>query len=381
MNRLLELITYGQSYWLDNLTRGMITRGELQHRVAEQGLRGVTSNPAIFHKAITDGDDYDTQIKQLVSAGVELQELYEQLVVTDVQNACDILRPVYDASDGLDGYVSLEVSPYLAHDTTGTIQEVRRLYHAVSRPNVFIKIPGTPEGVPAIEEMLYEGININITLLFAIADYEAVAHAYIRALERRVAEDKPVHTVASVASFFLSRIDVLVDQRLEHVMQSSEHAEAQPRAQALLGKVAIANAKLAYQSFQRIFSGERWQTLADQGARVQRPLWASTSTKNPRYRDVRYVEPLIGYSTVSTMPDETIEAFADHGVIVANSIEADVEEAREVLRQLSEIGIDLNRVTQQLQHEGVQKFIDPFDALMQALEEDRQAVLAETPQG
>jgi transaldolase len=381
MHQLLELITHGQSYWLDNLTRGMMTRGELQHRVTEQGLRGITSNPAIFHKAITDSDDYDAQIKRLVSAGVELQELYEQLVVTDVQHACDILRPVYDASDGLDGYVSLEVSPYLAHDTSGTMEEARRLYHAVGRPNVFIKIPGTPEGVPAIEEMLVEGININITLLFAITDYEAVAQAYIRALERRVAEDKPVHMVASVASFFLSRIDVLVDQLLEQIIQSSEDAETRAHAEDLLGKVAIANAKLAYQSFQRIFSGERWQTLADQGARVQRPLWASTSTKNPRYRDVRYVEPLIGYSTVSTMPDETIEAFADHGVIVANSIEADVEEAREVLRQLSEIGIDLNRVTQQLQHEGVQKFIDPFDALMQALEEDRQAVLAETPQG
>lgn len=243
MHRLLELITYGQSYWLDNLTRGMMARDELQHRVTEQGLRGITSNPAIFHKAMTDSDDYDAQIKQLVSAGVDLQELYEQLVVTDVQNACDILRPVYEASDGLDGYVSLEVSPYLAHDTSGTMEEARRLYHAVGRPNVFIKIPGTPEGVPAIEEMLVEGININVTLLFAIADYEAVAHAYIRALERRVAEDKPVHTIASVASFFLSRIDVLVDQLLEQTIQSSEDAETRAHVQDLLGKVAIADRK------------------------------------------------------------------------------------------------------------------------------------------
>ena len=373
MNPLLQLITYGQSYWLDNLTRGMIKHGELQHRVAKQGLRGVTSNPAIFHKAITGSDDYDAHIQQLVSEGCELHEIYERLVVTDVQDACTILRSVYDASEGTDGFVSLEVSPHLAHDTVATMQEVRRLYHAVDRPNVMIKIPGTPAGLPAIEEMLYEGININITLLFAIKDYEAVAHAYIRALQRHLDEGKPLHTLASVASFFLSRIDVLVDKLLEQHVRSAHTSGEMP--QQLMGRAAIANAKLAYQSFQRIFSGPTWQELEAKGARVQRPLWASTSTKNPRYSDVCYVEPLIGPHTVNTMPDETIDAFVDHGVLVENAIVTELDEAHQVMRQLAEIGIDFDAVTEQLQHEGMQKFIEPFDALMQALKDKKQQAL------
>ena len=321
MNALLQLMTCGQSYWLDNLTRRKIASGELKKRVMAQGLRGITSNPAIFDKAISGGDEYDAQIQQLVRAGCEIHEIYERLVITDIQDACDILRPVYDASDGEDGFVSLEVSPYLAHDTEGTKVEARRLWNAVARPNVCIKIPGTPAGVPAIEEMLYEGININITLLFAITDYEAVAQAYIRALERRVAAGQAVKYVASVASFFLSRIDVLVDQLLGHRIQPGVPPGEAPRPEQLLGQAAIANAKLAYQSFKRIFSGERWRVLEEKGARRQRPLWASTSTKDPLYDDVRYVEPLIGPHTVNTMPDETIEAFADHGVIRENSVE------------------------------------------------------------
>jgi transaldolase len=252
----------------------MIKSGELKTRVAEYGLRGVISNPAIFHKAIAGSDDYDAQIQQLVNEGLAIHEIYEQLTVTDIQAACDILRSVYEATDGMDGYVSFEVSPYLAHDTEGTMQEVRRLWHAVNRPNLFIKIPGTSAGVPAIEEMLYKGININITLLFSVRAYEAVAHAYIRAMERRVAESQPVDHVASVASFFLSRIDVLVDQLLGHRIQpAAPHGET-PRPEPLIGKVAIANAKLAYQSFKRIFSGPRWEALAAHGAHVQRPLWA-----------------------------------------------------------------------------------------------------------
>lgn len=377
MNPLLQLITYGQSYWLDNLTRGMLTSGALQQRVTEQGLRGVTSNPAIFHKAIAGSRDYDAQMRQLVTNGCDLSDIYEQLVVTDVQHACDILRPVYETSAGVDGFVSLEVSPHLAHDTAGTIAEAQHLFHAVDRPNVLIKIPGTAAGVPAIEAMLSEGVNINITLLFAIEDYEAVAQAYLSALERRVAEGKPVHTIASVASFFLSRIDVLVDQLLTQRAQSGTASTDAPHPEQLLGKVAVANAKLAYQSFKRLFSGARWQALERQGARVQRPLWASTSTKNPHYSDVCYIEPLIGPDTVTTMPDETIEAFADHGVIVANAIEADGEGARQVLRDLERLGIDLDAVTQQLQREGVQKFIEPFDQLLQALEARRQEILQE----
>jgi transaldolase len=294
-----------------------------------------------------------------------------------VQHACDILRPVYETSAGVDGFVSLEVSPHLAHDTAGTIAEAQHLFHAVDRPNVLIKIPGTAAGVPAIEAMLSEGVNINITLLFAIEDYEAVAQAYLSALERRVAAGKPVHTIASVASFFLSRIDVLVDQLLTQRAQADTAPTDAPHPEQLLGKVAVANAKLAYQSFKRLFSGARWQALERQGARVQRPLWASTSTKNPHYSDVCYIEPLIGPDTVTTMPDETIEAFADHGVIVANAIEADVEGARQVLRDLERLGIDLDAVTQQLQREGVQKFIEPFDQLLQALEARRQEILQE----
>lgn len=378
VNPLLQLITCGQSYWLDNLTRDMLTNGELHRRVTEHGLRGVTSNPATFHKAIVGSAAYDTQIKQLVGEGRETAAMYERLVVTDVQDACDILRPVYDASAGVDGFVSLEVSPYLAHDTLGTMQEARRLFNAVDRPNVFIKIPGTPAGIPAIEEMLYEGIPINVTLLFALKDYENVAQAYIRALERRLAGDKPVNNVASVASFFLSRIDVLVDQLLAHRLRPGHPNEHVAHCEQLLGRVALANAKLAYQGFKRLFGSERWHTLEAAGARVQRPLWASTSTKNPQYHDTRYVEPLIGPYTVNTMPDETIVAFADHGKVVANTIEEDVEEAHRILRDLEGVGIDFHCVTWQLQNEGVQKFIEPYDTLMQALTDKRQAMLSET---
>jgi len=377
MNPLLQLITCGQSYWLDNLTRDMLTNGELHQRVADQGLRGITSNPATFHKAIVGSREYDRQIRRLVDEGKEVTEIYEQLVVTDVKNACDMLRPVYEASDGVDGFVSLEVSPYLAHDTVGTMQEARRLFHAVDRANVFIKIPGTPAGIPAIEEMLYEGIPINITLLFAIQDYEAVAQAYIQALERRLAEGKSVNNVASVASFFLSRIDVLVDQLLGHRLRPSTTSANAPRPEQLLGKVAVANAKLAYQSFKGLFGSKQWHALVAQGAQVQRPLWASTSTKNPLYRDTCYVEPLIAPHTVTTMPAETIAAFADHGRVTANAIEADLEEAHDILRDLERVGIDFHCVTWQLQNEGIQKFIDPYDALIQALAAKSQEFLGE----
>jgi transaldolase len=375
MNPLLQLLQCGQSYWLDNLTRGKIVGGELQQRVRAQGLRGVTSNPAIVHKAIAGSRDYDAQIEQLVRDGCAIHDIYEQLIVADVQQACAILRPVYEATDGADGFVSLEVSPHLAYDTAATVQEVRRLWQAVDRPNLMVKIPGTPAGLPAIEQMLYEGHNINITLLFAVADYEAVTHAYIRALQRRVHDGQPVHHVASVASFFLSRIDVLVDQLLSQRIRPGAASDRTPRAEHLFGQVAIANAKLAYQSFKRIFSGEAWRALAAHGARVQRPLWASTSAKDPLYDDVRYVEPLIGPSTVNTLPEETIAAFADHGVVEANTVKADLERAQQTMRHLAAIGIRLDYVTWQLQHEGVQKFSEPFDRLMQTLAEKRQALL------
>lgn len=362
---LLQLLDHGQSYWLDNLTRGMIESGALEERVRQEGLRGVTSNPSIFQKAITGGSEYDEQIAGLMDRRLPVSEIYERLVVDDIRDACDVLRPVYDDSGGTDGFVSLEVSPYLAHDTGGSVEEALRLYGAVDRPNVFIKIPGTDAGVPAIEELLYRGVNVNITLLFSIDAYEAVARAYLRAMERRHEEGKSVEDVASVASFFLSRIDVLVDSVLGHRIQSGAAGD---EVSALMGRAGIANAKLAYRRFRELFSGERWQKLEDAGAHVQRMLWASTSTKDPLYSDIRYVEPLIGPHTVNTLPERTIRAFDDHGT-VATTVEDGVDEARRVMERLSEVGIDFEHITEQLLHEGVRKFIDPYDSLMATLAE------------
>ncbi|MEW6616535.1 MAG: bifunctional transaldolase/phosoglucose isomerase [Thermodesulfobacteriota bacterium] len=375
MNPLLQLIECGQSYWLDNLTRRMIRSGELKRQVDECGLRGVTSNPSIFNNAISGSNDYDDQIRELVDKGLQIHEIYEQLVVTDIREACDVLMPVYDESDGIDGFISLEVSPYLAHDTEGTKSEGRHLFKTVDRPNLLIKVPGTPAGLPAIEEMLYEGININVTLLFSIQSYETVAEAYIKALGRRLAEGKPVKTITSVASFFLSRIDVLTDQLLGHRIRSGVGTGKGVRPDALLGKFAIANAKLAYQSFKKIFNGNKWKRLEEKGARVQRLLWASTSTKNPLYNDTYYVSPLIGPHTVNTMPDETIDAFVDHGIIVENSVQMEVNESQNVLKNLRKAGLNPDFITQHLLDEGVQKFIDPFDKLMTTLAEKRQQFL------
>ncbi len=373
MNALQQLNKYGQSYWLDNLTRDMIRNGELKARIASQNLRGVTSNPAIFHKAITGSATNDEQIDQLASAGASTEDIYEALVVKDVQDACDVLRPVYDTSDATDGFVSLEVSPLLAYDTAATMEETRRLWRSVDRPNLCIKIPGTPACVPAIEEMIYEGVNINVTLLFSVADYDAVAKAYMAGLERRAAEGKPLGQVASVASFFLSRVDVLVDQLLAHRIRPEGSVGYDARPAELLGKTAIASAKLAYQHFKTLVSSARWTALAGQGAQVQRLLWASTSTKNPAFSDVYYVEPLIGPHTVNTMPDETSDAFADHGTLAENTIEDGVEAARQDLDTLAAVGIDLEKATWQLQHEGVQKFIDPYQVLLGALAQKRRA--------
>ncbi len=376
MNTLTELINYGQSYWLDNLTRGKIRGGEIKKRVVREGLRGITSNPSIFNKAITSGNDYDAQIRQLVNQKKGVHEIYEELTVKDVQDACDILRPVFDNSEGVDGFVSIEVSPYLARDTDGTKVEARRLFKKVNRPNCFIKIPGTPEGVPAIEEMLYEGINVNITLLFSIQSYEAVAHAYIKALERRAAEGKSIKEVRSVASFFLSRIDVLADQLIGHLVIPGKNGDNLIKPERLFGKAAVANAKIAYQSFKRIFSGEKWEMLSGLGAKVQRPLWASTSTKDPLYNDVKYVETLIGRDTVNTLPDETIEAFADHGKLEENTVEKNLNEAYKTIDDLKKVGIDIDFVTQQLLNEAIQKFIEPYDNLMKSLSKKRDDILS-----
>ncbi|MEZ4764228.1 MAG: transaldolase [Calditrichia bacterium] len=348
----------------------MIRNGELRRRVEKEGLRGITSNPAIFNNAISNSNAYDEQIHELFAAGKSVEEIYEVLAVQDVQDACDLMRPVFDESDGLDGFVSLEVSPHLANDTEGTIAEGHRLYQAVNRPNLMIKVPGTEAGVPAIEQLLFDGVNVNVTLLFAIDSYNAVAKAYLRALKRRFDAGKPVNKIRSVASFFLSRIDVLVDKQLETIVNSAENAKKSHKAQQLMGKVAIASAKLAYQDFKKIFSGSDWLELVEKGAAVQRPLWASTSTKNPEYRDVMYVEPLIGPDTVNTLPEQTIEAFADHGELVANTIEDGITEARQALEDLAEVGIDLEKVTDQLVEEGIQKFVDPFVTLLNSIREE-----------
>ena len=373
MNPLLELLEHGQSYWLDNLTREMLRNGELERRVREEGLRGVTSNPAIFSKAISGGGGYDEQIEKLAREGRGLEETFERIAVDDIRDACDVLRPVHEESDGRDGFVSLEVSPHLAHDTRGSVEEARRLFRAVDRPNLLIKIPGTPAGVPAIEELLYEGVNVNVTLLFSVDAYEEVARAYLRALERRREEGASLDDVASVASFFLSRIDVLLDRILGHRILPGRSVDG-AAPEELLGEAAVANAKLAYRRFLELFSGERWETLSSAGARPQRMLWASTSTKNPLYRDVRYVEPLVGEHTVNTLPERTIDAFADHGR-VAETVQEELEEARRTMEALEEVGVDFDHVTAQLLHEGVEKFIDPYDRLMATLAERRRELV------
>lgn len=366
MNRLVELLKYGQSYWLDNLTRGKIDSGELKKRVTEQGLRGITSNPSIFFKAFTEGTEYDQAIQKLAREGKSVREVYDTLTVRDVQDACDILRPVFDESGGTDGFVSLEVSPYLARDTEGTKAEARRLYGAVDRPNCYIKIPGTQEGIPAIEEMLYEGVNINVTLLFSIERYAEVAQAYVRAVTRRVAEGKPVTSTVSVASFFLSRIDVLTDQILRQY--EFQDGKQSPDPRGLAGKAGVASARLAYQKFKEIFHSEAWNKLAAKGAHVQRVLWASTSNKDPNGSDVRYVNTLIGPDTVNTLPDETIDAFADHGELKADTIEEGLPEAKGVFPALHHFDIDIDFITRQLEYEGVDKFMVAFDKLSKALE-------------
>ncbi len=367
MNRLLELQRCGQSYWLDNLTRKMLVNGDLARRIRDEGLRGITANPTTFGLALKS-DDYDNDIRELARQGRTTSEIYEHLLVSDVQQACDLLREVHRRTDGIDGYVSLEVSPHLAHHPEGTMQEVRRYVGLVDRPNLYIKIPGTHQGVTAIEQMLYEGVSINVTLLFSVARYQAVMEAHMTALERRAAEGLALRPVMSVASFFLSRIDVLVD----HLLSQRVSGGDDQRLERLRGQAAIAGAKLAYHAFRSGVSTERWRRLAHQGARVQRPLWASTGTKNPAYRDVYYVEPLIGRDTVNTMPEATIQAFADHGEVAPDAIEQHVEQASRTIEQLRALEIDMDYVAWQLEHEGVQKFIDAYDAAVQALDKKRQ---------
>jgi len=371
-NPLKRLETFGQSVWLDYIRRDLITSGKLRRLIEEDGLRGMTSNPAIFEKAIVESRDYDTDIRRLAAEGKGAEAIYEAVSQRDVQTAADEFRSLYDNTDGRDGYVSLEVNPHLAHDTEATLAEARRLWRALDRPNVFIKVPATAEGLPAIQQLISEGININVTLLFGLPRYRQVAEAYIAGLERRAAQGEPVKRVASVASFFVSRIDALIDPLLEQaVSRGGRDAEV---AGKLQGQVAIACAKVACQIFKEIFGTDRFRKLADRGARVQRLLWASTSTKNPNYSDVKYVEALIGPDTINTVPLETLEAYRDHGDPQPR-LEQDIEEARRSLEQLPQLGISIDKVTQQLEDQGVEKFNQPFDKLMKTLEETAPRVL------
>jgi transaldolase len=363
-NPLKRLGTLGQSIWLDYIRRDLMASGELRRLIDEDGLRGMTSNPSIFEKAIADSHDYDGDIRAMALGGNGADAIYETLSQRDVESAADQFRPLYDRTDGQDGYVSLEVNPHLAHDTKGTIEEARRLWAALNRPNVLIKVPATANGLPAIQQLIGEGISVNVTLLFGLPRYRQVAEAYIAGIEARAAQGEPVKHLASVASFFVSRIDALVDPLLEKLIaQGSKEVDLAKRAR---GQVAIASAKMAYQIYKEIFGSDRFRKLAARGARAQRLLWASTSTKNPDYSDVKYVEALIGPDTVDTAPLETLGAYRDHGEPEAR-LEQGVEEARRVLERLPELGIDIDKVTRQLEDEGVEKFNKPFDKLMEAL--------------
>ena len=366
-NPLIELTLLGQSVWNDNIERKLVTSGELKRLVDEDGLSGVTSNPAIFEKAIVSSDLYADQLRELAEKGKSAQEIYEALAIQDIQMAADVLASVYEKTGGTDGFVSLECSPLLANDTEGTIEETRRLWQLVDRRNVMIKIPGTPEGIPAIEQAIYEGININITLLFSLHAYDQTMEAYIRGLERRVAEDKPIDNISSVASFFVSRIDSAVDKELERRISQTADEEEKTRLQSLLGRIAIANAKMAYQRYKKVFHGQRFAALKQKGAQVQRPLWASTSTKNPVYPDVYYVEALIGPETVDTLPPATIIAFRDHGRARV-TIEDNLEEERTLLARLEEVGISLDQVTAHVLSDGVRLFVEPFEKLLKTIE-------------
>ena len=361
MTRMNEAAAIGQAIWLDFIRRSFLDSGELGKLVGK-GLRGVTSNPSIFQKAITASTDYDAAVERLVGEGSSVNDIYEALAIQDIRRACDIMQPVYGSTDGLDGYVSLEVNPKLAYDTEGTVMEARRLSSLVDRPNVMIKVPATPEGIPAIETLTGEGININVTLIFSLEQYEDSAMAYIHGLEKLAAANVDFSRVASVASFFVSRVDGKIDPKLAALGDKE-----------IQGKIAIANAKMAYHRFGELFSGPRWDKLAAQGARVQRPLWGSTSTKNPDYPDTLYVDELIGPHTVNTLPPETLDAFLDHGN-AARTVDADVEQARQDLAQLADLGIDLDDVTSQLLGEGVDAFADSFDELMSGIAEKAAAL-------
>jgi transaldolase len=367
-NALAQLSKLGQSPWYDQMTRSLITKGILKKMIEEDGLRGLTSNPTIFEKAISGSQDYEDALRSLVARGADLAEIYDALVVEDIGSAADVFLPLYESAQGKDGFASIEVSPLLAHDTAGTVKEAKRLYAKLARPNVLIKVPATPAGLPAIEEIISEGISVNVTLIFSVEVYAQVVEAYLKGLERRVAKGLAVDRIASVASFFVSRIDSAVDKKLEEIAKAGR-----PEAAELTGKAAIANAKLAYEKFQQLFSGARWEKLAKAGAQFQRPLWASTGTKNPKYSDVLYVETLIGPHTVDTMPPATYNAFRDHGK-AAVTISDGLKGAHELFDKLKEVGVDFTAVTQELTAAGVKSFASSYNDLIAVIERRRHEV-------
>jgi transaldolase len=362
MNNIQKLAELGQSIWIDNIQRKMLTGGGLQAMI-DEGLLGMTSNPSIFEKAIGGSSDYDAAMRPLIDQGAMAEQIYDALTIEDVGMAADIFRPVFDRTRGEDGYVSIEVSPKLAHDTAGTLADARRLWQTLKRPNVMIKIPATKESLPAIEQALIDGINVNVTLMFSMNHYIAVAETYLRALEARAAAGQPIDHIASVASFFVSRVDTLLDPKLEKA-----------GAAHLLGQAAVANSQLVYVKYGELFGGDRFAALAAKGARPQRVLWASTSTKNPKYLDVLYVDTLIGPDTVNTVPPETYTAILDH-TVVARTVDRDVAGAQQVVAALQAAGFDLNEVGEQLSTEGVDKFSKSFDGLLNVIEQKRAALV------
>jgi transaldolase len=365
-SRLHELSELGQSVWIDSLSREWLRTGELERLLEEDAVVGVTSNPTIFQKAMSEGGWYDEQLREVLAEEDDLTETFFRLAFDDIREACDLLRRVWDVTEGQDGYVSLEVDPHLAHDTEATIEQAQRFHDEIDRPNLYVKIPATQAGLPAIEEMISRGKSINVTLIFGLDRYAEVANAYIRGLERLVEGGGDASLVTSVASFFVSRVDTETDRRLDEIGGHDE----------LRGKLGIANAKLAYRRYEEIFAGERWEALLPAGASSQRCLWASTSTKNPAYRDVMYVEELIGPQTVNTMPKETIEAFQDHGEVRGVTLEEGIDEARQVFVELAKAGIDYDDVTRVLEEEGVQKFSDSFDELIEGIAAKRAELVA-----
>jgi transaldolase len=370
-NRIKQLfLNEGQSAWQDDISRDMLNQGSIRTAIEEIGIRGLTSNPTIFEKAIAAGTAYDEEISGLLERDLDAHAIFETVAVRDIQNAADLFRPLYDSSEGGDGFVSIEVSPLAARDPAVTTADARRLWSAVDRPNLMVKIPGTHEAVPVIEQMLTEGININITLLFSVAAYERVARAYIAALDARRSAGQPIDRIASVASFFVSRVDTLVDKLLDEKIAATSDAAQKGWLESLKGKAAIANAKIAYQSFERLFSGAEWDSLAAAGADVQRPLWASTSVKNPAFPDTMYVDELIGPKTVNTMPRPTMNAFLDHGT-VERTVDKDLSGAHKTMEDLAAAGIDIDAVTAQLEDEGIATFTKSYDSLLEGVASKR----------